>query len=108
MQNDSSNQPNSKQEMSKEDSQALYQAKCLLELQECKGWEYLKGYLLELAQSKYPNPKDYQSNEKLILDYTRAFGGTELVKELFTFLSEQEGVAKIIETKKQTKESFAI
>ena len=63
---------------------------------------------MALAQEGYPNPKDYQSNEKLLLDYTFATGGTDKIKQIIDFLEAQEQVASDIVKKQENKEKFAI
>lgn len=64
---------------------------------------------MDLAQSGYPNPKDYQSNEKLIIDYTFATGGTAKIKELLSILEEQYGVIESLkQLQKQNEQGPAI
>lgn len=81
----------------------------LLELSETPAYQrYLLPFLLNLAQDGYPKPKDYQSNEKLILDYTQKVGETEAVKKITDFISAQKGVIEAIKKKYDGKKDFAI
>lgn len=61
-----------------------------------------------LAQEGYPNPKDYKSNEKLILDYTHKVGETEAIKKVVDFLSSQGEIVKNILKKQNEKEGYKL
>lgn len=63
---------------------------------------------MALAQLGYPNPKEYQDKEKLILDYTFATGGTHTVKSIIDYLEDQQNVATDIVKKHQVKEAHEI
>lgn len=63
---------------------------------------------MTLAQLGYPNPKEYQDKEKLILDYTFATGGTHVVKSIIDYLQDQENVAKEIVDNHARKESYEV
>ena len=89
------------------DSQLLQQAQALVALLESEAYQtYLKPFLMELAHQGYPNPKDYQSNEKLLLDYTHKVGETEAIKKLLDFLDSQRHVTEQILKKNNEKEAY--
>lgn len=95
--------------LSEEDRQLLKQANSLLQLADHSGWkEYLLPFLLNLAQSNYPQPKDFKTKEELILRYTEKVGETNAIKTIIDFVSSQESVIKSIAQKQENKDAYAI
>ena len=95
--------------LSQEEMDLLKQAQLIMEFSESQVYkEYLKGYLLNLAQEGYPNPKDYQDKEKLIIDYTQAVGRTESIKTFIDFIEQQKDVVSNIKQKLDNIEKYKL
>ena len=98
-----------KTKMSEVDLQAYNQAKSLLALMESEVWvKYLQPFLLNLAQEGYPNPKEYSTNEKLILDYTLKVGETQAVKKFIEFITSQKSVMDELTKKAERVDAYTI
>lgn len=101
--------PKMQNNLTPEDKQLLDQANSLISLQESKEWQdYLLPFLLNLSQEGYPNPKEYDNNEKLILDYTLKVGETSAIKKIIQFFQEQYSVRDTITTKLKPKDDPAV
>lgn len=103
----SSNQPNS---LSQQDQEALAQASRLLAwLQDPAYSQDFLPFLNNLAQQGWPDPdKEYSSNDKLLLDYTRKVGEASAIKKILAFFNDQTSVAQKISNKLKTNEAFKI
>lgn len=92
---------NSQPKLGPAEEEAYLQALLLAELVQHRGWSKAETLLASLAQELYPNPKEYDSQEKLILDYTYARGATELAKKFIETLKQQEVIYQNLHTKKE-------
>lgn len=96
-------------QLSKSDQESLKEARELVELFKSKGYqEYLRPFLFTLAQDSYPLPKDFDSNEKLILAYTNKCGETEAVKKIMFYVEGAEQTIKTINKKIDGKTDFQV
>lgn len=79
-------------------NEELKKAQRLNEIVQSKGWDDVVVLLNSLSQRMYPNPKDkkykYFPWESIEKDYTYARGGTEVVKDFISLMSQQ---AEIVE-----------
>ena len=64
------------------------QASQVLALTQSKGWEVIQNFLYNLP--KYPNPKDFTNMESVMIPYIQAYGTTEAVRQIFSFIDEQK------------------
>jgi hypothetical protein len=86
--------------MSEPDKKKLDIAQQLLELTKMPGYiNYLRPFLINLAQEGYPVPKEYTDEHKLMLDYTGKCGETEAVKKILQYLESQQSVIDAIRKK---------
>lgn len=96
-------------QLSKSDRELLKEARELVELAKSKGYqEYLAPFLLKLSQQGYPKPKDYDSNEKLILAYTNKCGETEAVKVVMEYIEGAEQTIININKKLDEQDDFQV
>ena len=99
---DNLDRPRQEQSITPQESAALEEAKCLLDLYHSKAWGILQAYLLTLP--KYPNPTDYPKFEDLMIAYTKAYGAAEAVREINQFMSQQQFEVERL-TKKQNNDA---
>ena len=87
MPKDSLNQSNKLSENQVLLTKQLAEQQSLVELHKSKGYlEYLRPFLFNLSQEGYPQPKDFDNNEALILAYTEKVGQTSAVKDIIEYV----------------------
>jgi hypothetical protein len=97
---DSLDRPQQDHQITPQDSAALEEAKCLLDLYHSKAWQIFQAFLLTLP--KYPNPTEYPKFEELMIAYSKAYGSTETLNKIHEFMARQE--SEVIRlTKKQNE-----
>lgn len=91
----------SRKAYSQQDQRALREAKALARLATSSVYRnYLKPQMLRLAQQGYPNkPEGYKTSLPFSNEYWHAVGGTGKIKELISYIEQQEAVVRAIEKK---------
>lgn len=85
--------------------QEMYlQSQALMQLTQAGSWSQAESLLASLAQELYPNPKDYETSDKLIIDYTFARGATEVVKQFLQIMRQQDDIFKRLNDKLEGKD----
>jgi len=84
--------------LSDDEVRTLQRAERLRTVVTMPGWDDVVSILGDISQSMYPNPKDKKYDlfpwKGIEKDYTYARGGTEVVKEFLSVMSQQEEVYK--------------
>lgn len=94
--------------ISQADQQALDQAAYVVEFSRSKVYtEYIKPFLISVAEG-WPDPKEYNSQEKLMLDYTKKYGEADAVKRIISFIEGQAQVKDLINEKYKNRDAFKI
>jgi hypothetical protein len=97
--------------VSDEDMKRMKKAEAIVPFTQTEAWiNYVRPYLINLSQSGYPDPSTYQTNEKLILDYTKKCGETEACKKIIIEIESQTSIMDAIHKKysEDKKQPFEI
>jgi hypothetical protein len=86
--------------ISEPDQKKLDIAQQINELSKMPGYvNYLRPFLIALAQEGYPIPKEFDDEHKLMMSYINKCGETEAVKKILTYIESQPNVIEAIQKK---------
>lgn len=95
--------------LSEDEVLTLKRAERLRSVMSLEGWNDIMSILTDISQRMYPNPKDKKYDlfpwKGIEKDYTYARGGTEVVKEFLSIMTQQEDIFKNLSDKAMKENS---
>lgn len=89
--------------LTKTEGELLAQARAVAETISTKGWvEVIKPFLMTMTE--WPNPKQFDVIDDVILPYTQAYGEAEAVRKLNQFIDSNIDMKKNLEDKLEGKD----
>jgi hypothetical protein len=83
--------------MNDNDKKLLEQAEQIIALADSAAYtNYIRPFLINLAQEGYPKPDEYKTFEELMIKYTRKTGETDAVKKIISYIESQHSVKETI------------
>jgi hypothetical protein len=57
---------------------------------------------------QYPNPKDFKSMEEVMIPYIQAYGSSETIRRIMSFMNEQEFIIRELSQHNETRKDSGI